>query len=141
MATIPVTINSCNVPTAQPETEPTDPAGIIATAGKKIAAAYRRYDELRVLTAQLNGLQNEDPIPEAVQIREVTIDFTVNGQAKTASLRSIHKVGDLADLLGRETEALIKLILEQATAAQANATAVVEACLRSSAAIKPPQIV
>lgn len=144
MATIPVTLTGCNLPKTQntaTETEPNDPAGIIAAAGKKIADSYRRYDELRALTAHLNGLQNEDPIPAAVQIREVTIAFTVNGQAKTAAVRSIQKVGDLADLLARETDFLIQTILEQATAAQHNAAAVADACHRAINAAKPPQVV
>lgn len=145
MVTIPVSLTNCSLPKTNnadtAEKTPTDPASIITAAGKQIADAYRRYDELRALTSLLNGLRPEEPFPENVQIRELVVEFTANGQTKTASVRTVNRVGDLSELLLRETDTLIRTIVNQARAARENAAAIEEACERSLNAFKPAPIV
>lgn len=108
-----------------------DPPGVIAEAGDKIAEAYRQYDNLRALTSQLNGLAESAPLPEHVEIDSVVFHFRVNGEKKTATARTVQRVGDVYRLLALETERLVRDIRTEALRAKDAATTVEDACSRS----------
>lgn len=124
----PVSLASESPPSDAPAA---DPPGVIAEAGGKIAEAYRQYDNLRALTSQLNGLAESSPLPEHVEIDSVIFHFRVNGEKKTATARTVQRVGDVYRLLALETERLVRDIRSEALRAKDAATTVEDACSRS----------
>lgn len=129
MGALPPSIQAAMSPQRVQATE--DPASTIADSGSKIVEAYERYDQLRVLTSQLNGLQESAPLPSHVEIDEVVIRFRINGVEKTATTRTVRSVGDLYRLLALETERLVGEMRDQALRAKEAAATVEEACSRS----------
>jgi hypothetical protein len=115
--------------------ESNDPASAISSAGDRIIEAYRAYDDLRALTSQLNGLHDSDPLPAHIAIDKITINFSVNGLGRSATCRSVKRVGDLAPLLAQETERLISVIRDSAVHAREAAGVIEALCSRSQYAV------
>jgi hypothetical protein len=137
MASIPFSLPPDMLPRlrdAQPQPpQPTNPATTLTESGQHILDAYRRYDELRVLTSLINGLPENAPFPAQLVIDEVVINFRINGLKHSATTRAVEKVGDLYRLLALETDSLIREMRDAAAQAR-EAAATIEAAVGRSQA-------
>lgn len=127
--TIPISV-SLSPMDPQPAQQ-TSGESAVAVSGARIAALYRAFQELRELTRHLNGLSPAEPFPEHVVIEKVIVNYSVNGLGRSATIRDVKYIGDIAQLLARETEQLVEDIRLECVNAQTAATAIEEACKRS----------
>lgn len=104
------------------------------------AAAYDRYQSVKHLAQQLAGLPASAPLPEHVTIENVSIVYTVNGRGYTAVLRSVNRVGDLADLLAREAESQVDKLRTLASEAQSLAAQIEAACEAAQYSARAQQV-
>lgn len=116
-----------------------DPGQLIEAAGAAISDANSRYKDLRALIQQINGLTESSPLPDSLQIESIVINYSVNGQSKSATVHRVQRVGDLFNLLNRDVDELINTLRAQALAARDAATAVEEACSRAQYAANARQ--
>lgn len=123
--TVPVKIdasalaNMMKMTTAQqPATkEFINPAAYVMAAGERMQNMYERYEMLRKLGSALNGKSPVDPIPEDLQIEDVTITFRKrsDGDARyVAKLLNVACVGDIAQLLTTEMGVIILSLQQEA---------------------------
>jgi hypothetical protein len=71
----------------------------IKRGGEKFYDYYLQYRNLREIARAINGLQQSAPFPRQLSIQKITIDFTIDGVAKTAESAEPKKVGDIAPLI------------------------------------------
>lgn len=109
----------------------TDPGQVIEAAGAAISEANTRYKDLRALIQQINGLAETAPLPDSLQIESIVINYYVNGQSKSATVRRVQRVGDLFSLLTRDVDELVNTLRSQALLAREAAAGVEEACSRA----------
>jgi len=103
---------------AQPQT--INPVAVIAETSARMAELYDRYAKLQEIGRILNGVSLSDPIPENLQIDDITVVFRTKDSAattgysdyKTASIKNVICAGDIYKLLSGEMGVLI-LTLEQ----------------------------
>lgn len=103
----------------------------ISTAGVVISDASARYRDLRSLIQQINGMPENAPLPSSLQIDSILINYSVGGQAKTATVKRVQRVGDLFNLLTRDVDELFNTLRAQALAAREHADALEEICSRA----------
>lgn len=97
------------VPAMQPSDEADDGGGesliveqadvAIKRGGEKFYDYYAQYRNLRDIARAINGLPQSAPFPRQLSIQKITIDFTLDGEAKTAESAEPKKVGDIAPLI------------------------------------------
>ena len=123
---ISVALKNVNQPASQVLSE-----SAVAVSGARIEQMYRAFLQIRGLTQQLNSRSPAEPLPENVTIGGITINYTVNGLPNTATIRNVAYIGDIAQLLARETDQLITDIRQECVNAQTAAAAIEEACKRA----------
>lgn len=137
MGALPAAAQAVLAHAAVPVTD--SPADTIANAGTNIVDAYKRYDELRALTSVINGLPESAPLPQNVEIDEIVIKFRVDDVSRTATTRTVRRIGDIYRLLALETEALVLQMRDEALRAKEAAQAVELACSRSQYVVNAQQ--
>jgi hypothetical protein len=112
--TMPVRVVQRN--TAPPQSAPQPPqprltsdnsAVVIRDCAVKFNELFERYDTLRALARELNGLVQTAEYPAGVKIDNIAIAFTVGGQTRTATVTNTKIVGDIASLIANELNALV----------------------------------
>lgn len=114
----------------------TNPAKMIQGSSTKMIELYERFDALKLLGAELSNKQLNDPLPASLQLDEITISFRTvkDGTAsdkKTAVVKTVICVGDLANLLATEQGALILMLQQEAAAVESTAKATKETCTKA----------
>lgn len=71
----------------------------IKRGGEKFYDYYSQYRNLRDIARAINGLSQSAPFPRQMAIQKITIEFTLDGEAKTAESSEPKKVGDIAPLI------------------------------------------
>lgn len=71
----------------------------IKRGGEKFYDYYSQYRNLRDIARAINGLPHSAPFPRQMSIQKITIEFTLDGEAKTAESAEPKKVGDIAPLI------------------------------------------
>ena len=71
----------------------------IKRGGEKFYNYYTQYRYLRDIAKAINGLPQSSPFPKQLSIRKITIDYTLDGEARTAESAEPKKVGDIAPLI------------------------------------------
>lgn len=104
-----------------------NPAAAIKTHSTSFDELYAQYNGLRTLARPLNGLQHTDNFPANVQIKNVRIQYAVDGVDGEANISTVNSVGELAPLIGVALRGLVDqihqelLMLDQVTAAMKTA--------------------
>lgn len=112
----------------------------LAVLAEAAAAAYERYQAIKNLAQHLDGLPASAPFPEHIKIDRVSIAYTVNGLGKTALLKNITRVGDLAELLTREAEQQVYQLRNLADVAQNLAAQIAAACEAAQYSARAQQV-
>lgn len=60
---------------------------------------YARYNAVRELAKQLNGLPQSSPLPAAVKIDKIEFSFTIGEQAHVVSMAEVKTAGEIAPIL------------------------------------------
>lgn len=107
------------------------PAAMMQSSGE-VFERYERYQKLRGLTQQLNGLPDSAPLPEHVTIRSIELNYVIHGVPYLAAVSATElRVGDLYRLLAREIDNLVAEIREHAAAVRQSAATIEEGCTRA----------
>lgn len=113
-----------------------NPATYIHESGIRMVDLYAVYEKLRIIGAKLNGKLTSDPIPDTLQIENVTINFrTVEGETvsetQSVALTHLNTVGDLSNLLATELGSVIVLLQRETDAVLDIATRTKDMCAKS----------
>lgn len=77
---------------------------------------YQRFDTLKALAAEINGLSTSDPLPAQVIFKGLTLDFAIskNGETKDHSVKmqAISCIGDVSNLMSNEFGFIIASLRE-----------------------------
>lgn len=127
------TIIAENTPT---ETQRVNPAEYIHQAGQNMIELYDAYTKLRAIGVQLNGKLVSDPLPDTLQIEEISLKFRTveNGkpsEPQTVALRHLHSVGDISGILSTEIGAVIVLLQQETSGVLDIAAKTKELCDKS----------
>jgi len=111
-------------------TERVNAGELIKNSALKIEEIYKRFDALKLIANELNGKPLSDPLPETVQLAEITFTFRIAkdgnvGELTTATVKNVVCVGDIASLLSGELGSLI-VQLEQEAAGVKNIASLTE---------------
>lgn len=115
----------------QPQIDQPQGETAVAVSGARIAELYRSFKRLRGLTQHLHDHSPSSPLPAHVKIDNITIDYRVNGIQQHLNIRDVSYIGDIAQLLARETEQLVEDIRLECVNAQVAAAAIEEVCKRA----------
>lgn len=69
---------------------------------------YERYNTLRELARVLNGLPQNNPIPDAAKIDKISMSFTVNGKSRTVDMADVRLIGEIAPLIANTLSTFIE---------------------------------
>lgn len=94
-------------PPPQPRLTSDNSAAVIRDCAVKFNELFERYDSLRALARELNGLAQTADYPAGVKIDNIAIAFTIGGQTHTATVTNTKIVGDIASLIANELNALV----------------------------------
>ena len=79
---------------------------------------YARFDKLKVLAAELNGLPLSDPFPEHIDFRGLTINFALTKDDQTTEhsvdIGTVASIGDITNLISGEFGIIISMLHERA---------------------------
>ena len=103
---------------------------LIKNSAIKIEEIYKRFDALKLLANELNGKPLTAPLPDTIQLDEISFRFRVAkagnvSEMTTATVKTVVCVGDISPLLSSELGALI-VQLEQESAAVKNIATLTE---------------
>jgi hypothetical protein len=112
MPPLSVTAAGIGVNSAVAKTEATpvaidDPASAIRDEAAEFYKLYSQYLALRELAMPLNKLPQTDPLPAAVKITKITLEFSVDGKENTAEIPGTSLIGDVAVLIGNGLRSVI----------------------------------
>lgn len=113
-----------------------NPAKMIQGSSAKMLELYERFDALKILGAELSNKPLSAPLPDSLQIDEITVSFRIvkdgtAGDKKTAVVKTVICVGDLANLLTTEQGSLILMLEQEATAVESTAKITKETCTKA----------
>lgn len=113
-----------------------NPATYIHESGIKMVELYAVYEKLRAIGMHLNGKLTTDPIPETLQIENITINFRTADGDKVSDLQSVAlthlaTVGDISGLLATELGAVIVTLQRETDAVLDIATRTKDMCAKS----------
>jgi hypothetical protein len=100
---------------------------LIKNSAIKIEEIYKRFDALKLLANELNGKPLTAPLPDTIQLDEITFKFRVAkagnvSEMTTATVKTVVCVGDISPLLSSELGALIVQLEQEAAAVKNIAT-------------------
>jgi hypothetical protein len=103
---------------------------LIKNSAVKIEEIYKRFDELKLLANELNGKPLTAPLPDTIQLDEISFRFRIAkagnvSEMTTATVKTVVCVGDISPLLSSELGSLI-VQLEQEAAAVKNVATLTE---------------
>ena len=103
---------------------------LIKNSAVKIEEIYKRFDALKLLANELNGKPLTAPLPDTVQLDEISFRFRIASagnvsEPTTATVKSVVCIGDISPLLSSELGSLI-VQLEQEAAAVKNVATLTE---------------
>ena len=113
-----------------------NPAKMIQGSSTKMIELYERFDALKLIGAELSSKLLSDPLPASLQLDEITVSFRIvkdgkTSDKKTAVVKTVICVGDLANLLTTEIGSLIVMLEQEATAVESTAKATKETCTKA----------
>ena len=113
-----------------------NPAKMIQGSSAKMLELYERFDALKILGAELSNKPLSAPLPASLQIDEIAVSFRIvkDGTAsdkKTALIKTVMCVGDLANLLATEQGSLILMLEQEVTAVESTAKMTKETCTKA----------
>jgi hypothetical protein len=112
---------------------------LIKNSAIKIEEIYKRFDALKLLANELNGLPITAPLPDTVQLDEIAFRFRVAkagnvSELTTAVVKTVVCVGDISSLLSSELGSLIVQLEQEAAAVKNIATLTEETSGKARAA-------
>lgn len=120
------------IPGAENADEKINPSLFIKNMSLDMESLYARFDKLKILATELNGMSVADPLPEAVTLKSIDINFAVtkNGETTehTATVHNVASVGELTSLLSTEFGVIISSLQEQAVQIEDLAKRTAERC-------------
>jgi hypothetical protein len=100
---------------------------LIKNSAIKIEEIYKRFDALKLLANELNGKPLTAPLPDTIQLEEISFRFRVAkdgnvSEMTTATVKTVVCVGDISSLLSGELGSLIVQLEQEAAGVKNIAT-------------------
>jgi hypothetical protein len=100
---------------------------LIKNSAIKIEEIYKRFDALKLLANELNGKPLTAPMPDTIQLEEISFRFRVAkagnvSETTTATVKTVVCVGDISSLLSSELGSLIVQLEQEAAGVKNIAT-------------------
>jgi len=100
----------------QETVERVNPSVFLKDMTTEIERLYQRFDTLKVLAAEINGMSTNEQFPPQVIFKGLTLDFAIskNGEVKDHSVKmqAISGIGDVANLMSNEFGFIIASLRE-----------------------------
>ena len=121
---------------AQPSTTFVDPYVLIKNSAMRMHEMSERFHVLKKLGAELSGKTLTDPLPDSLQVEEVSVKFRIvkdgaTSEPDTAVIKNVICVGDLANLLTTEIGAIILMLQQETAAVSTTAKNAEEVCTKA----------
>ena len=112
--------------------EKINPSVFIKNLAQDMEDLYSRFDRLKILASELNGLTTDSPLPPTVTIKNITISFTVTKDGKatehSAEIRNVAAIGDITGLMSSEFGLIISSLHNQSQQIEDLAKRTTERC-------------
>lgn len=129
--TVPVRLDASALTKAMqasaPQTAKVNAGELIKNSALKIEEIYKRFDELKLLANELNGKALTDPLPDTIQLEDITFRFRIAkdgnvSELTTATVRNVVCISDISSLLSGELGSIIVQLEQEAAAVKRVAT-------------------
>lgn len=106
-----------------------DAAKLLKALSSGLVKLYDRYSGLHGLARELNGHSESEPLPDHIDVKHVTLTYTVNnGAPVVAEVLRVKRVGEISELLRTEIERIVDDISVQLAKIREVSTASEQAC-------------
>jgi hypothetical protein len=100
----------------QTPVERINPSTFMRDMSTEIELLYKRFDTLKLLAAELNGLSTDEQLPPQVIFKGLTLDFAISKDNKVADhsvkIQSLSCIGDISNLMSNEFGFIIASLRE-----------------------------
>lgn len=112
--------------------EKINPSVFIKNIAQDMESLYARFDKLKLLAAELNGLPVTNSLPPTVSLKNILINFAITKNGKTeehsAEIRHLATIGDITGLLSSEFGLIISALHDQSQQVEDLAKRTTERC-------------
>ena len=113
-------------------TDKINPSTFIKNIAQDMERLYERFDKLKVLAAELNGLPVSSPLPPTIALKNIVINFAVTKNGKTeehsAEIQNIASIADISNLMSAEFGMLISALHDNSQQVEDLAKRTTERC-------------
>lgn len=100
----------------EPPVERINPSIFMRDMSQEMERLYQRFDTLKLLAAEINGMSTDEPLPPQVIFKGLTLDFAIskNGEVKDHSvqMQALSCIGDISNLMSNEFGFIIASLRE-----------------------------
>jgi hypothetical protein len=93
-----------------------NPSTFMRDMSQEMERLYQRFDTLKLLAAEINGMSTDEPLPPQVIFKGLTLDFAIskNGAVKDHSvqMQALSCIGDISNLMSNEFGFIIASLRE-----------------------------
>lgn len=104
------------VQTDVPQVERINPSTFMRDMSAEMESLYKRFDSLKALAAELNGMATSDQLPPQVIFKGLTLDFAISKDGKTndhtIKMQALSCIGDISNLMSNEFGFIIASLRE-----------------------------
>lgn len=104
------------VQTTVPQAERINPSTFMRDMSTEMENLYKRFDALKALAAELNGMSTDEQLPPQVIFKGLTLDFAISKDGTTTDhsvkMQALSCIGDITNLMSNEFGFIIASIRE-----------------------------
>lgn len=104
------------VQTDAPPVERINPSTFMRDMSAEMENLYKRFDTLKILAAELNGMTTDEQLPPQVIFKGLTLDFAISKEGKvtdhSVKMQALSCIGDISNLISNEFGFIIASLRE-----------------------------
>lgn len=104
------------VQTEVPQVERINPSTFMRDMSTEMESLYKRFDTLKALAAELNGMSTDEQLPPQVIFKGLTLDFAISKEGKitdhSVKMQALSCIGDITNLMSNEFGFIIASLRE-----------------------------
>ena len=112
-------MTAATIPGVQTEELPVErinPSTFMRDMSAEMESLYKRFDTLKALAAELNGMSTDEQLPPQVIFKGLTLDFAISKEGKTTDhsvkMQALSCIGDITNLMSNEFGFIIASLRE-----------------------------
>lgn len=99
-----------------PPAERINPSTFMRDMSQEMERLYQRFDTLKLLAAEINGMSTDEQLPPQVIFKGLTLDFAIskdgNATDHSVKMQALSCIGDIANLMSNEFGFIIASLRE-----------------------------